>query len=75
MRTNIFVYNPNGIDSVAATNALGVQASSNVYNAFHEVLTNYNALSEMTVYTYDTSNRLTSITEVERTRYNEYLRQ
>ena len=62
LRTNIFVYNSNGIDLVAATNALGVQASSNVYNAFHEVLTNYNALSEMTVYTYDTSNRLTSIT-------------
>jgi len=38
-------------------NTIGVQVSSNFYNASHQVTTNYNALGEMTVYTYDGSNR------------------
>jgi YD repeat-containing protein len=36
--------------------------SSNVYNAFHQVTTNYNALGEATVYTYNNDHQLTSIT-------------
>jgi RHS repeat-associated protein len=61
-RTNIFGYNPNGIDLLTVTNALGVQVSSNSYNAYHEVLTHYDALGELTVYTYNTNQQVTSIT-------------
>ena len=61
-RTNTFVYAPNGIDMLAATNAIGVQISSNLFNAYHEVCTNYDATREMTLYTYDSSQRLTSVT-------------
>jgi len=60
-RTNIYVYDPNGIDLLITTNALGIQVSSNMYNAFHEVATNYNALNEMTVYTYNTNQQLTNV--------------
>lgn len=62
LRTNIFVYDSSGIDFLAFTNALGNLAYSNVFNAAHEVVTNFNALAEQTVYTYDGSNRLTSVT-------------
>lgn len=61
LRTNTYTYATNLIDLVSATNALGVQVLSNSYNAYHQVLTNYNALGEMTVFTYDTSNRLSTI--------------
>jgi RHS repeat-associated protein len=60
--TNLFGYDSAGIDLLAATNALGVQVSSNRYNAFHQVLTNFNALNEATVNTYDSTQRLTSVT-------------
>jgi RHS repeat-associated protein len=62
LRTNSFSYAANGIDLLRVTNAVGVRVSSNAYNAFHQVLTNFNALGEKTTYTYDTSNRVTSIT-------------
>jgi RHS repeat-associated protein len=62
LRTNIFVYGANNIDLLAVTNALGVQVSSNSYNAYHEILTNYDALNQPTTYTYDSSNRPTSLT-------------
>ena len=61
-RTNIYVYATNQIDLLITTNALGVQVSSNSYNAYHEVMTNYDALNEKTIYTYDASQRLTSTT-------------
>ena len=48
----------NNIDVLSLTNALGVQVVSNVYNAYHQVTNSYNALNELTVYTYDTTNRL-----------------
>jgi len=38
------------------TNALWVQVSSNAYNANHQVIVNYDALNELTTYTYDGSN-------------------
>lgn len=60
LRTNFYGYAANSIDLITTTNALGIQVSSNYYNANHQMLTNYNALNEMTVYTYDASNRLTS---------------
>ncbi|HKW30123.1 MAG TPA: RHS repeat-associated core domain-containing protein [Verrucomicrobiae bacterium] len=44
------------------TNAFGVQVSSNCYNAYHEVTTNYDATNEVTVYTYNANQQLTSTT-------------
>src|SRR5207237_532847 len=46
LRTNSFSYDSNEIDLLTASNALGVQVSSNSYNAYHQVLTQFNALSE-----------------------------
>ncbi len=61
-RTNFYLYAANNVDLVAATNALGVRALSNVFNAFHQVTTNYDALNQVTVFTYDPSIlKLTSI--------------
>ena len=60
LRTNIYAYDPNAIDLIATTNALGVQISSNLYNGNHEVIASFDALNELTAYTYDSSNRLTS---------------
>lgn len=62
LRTNIYTYDDNGIDLITTTNALGVQVSSNAYNANHEVVTSHDALGEETAYTYDSSNRLTGTT-------------
>jgi len=61
-RTNTYAYATNGIDLLTVTNALGVQVSSNAFNSYHQVTTNFNALNEKTVYTYNASNQLTSIT-------------
>jgi RHS repeat-associated protein len=61
-RTNIYVRAADEIDLVAHTNAMGVLASSNVFNAYHQVTTNYNALGEPTVFTYGSTRQLTSIT-------------
>ncbi len=62
MRTNRYTYAANGIDLVTVTNAIGVQVSSNAYNAFHRVTTNYNALNERTTYTFNANQQPTSIT-------------
>jgi RHS repeat-associated protein len=62
LRTNLFAYDSAGIDLLTETNALGVQVSSNSYNAFHQVLTNFNAFNEATLFTYDSTQRLTSVT-------------
>ncbi len=61
-RTNTYVYAANQIDLLAATNALGVQVSSNSFNAYHEVTTNYDALNEQTVYTYNANQQPTNTT-------------
>jgi RHS repeat-associated protein len=61
VRTNTTTIAANNVDVLCVTNALGVQVMSNVYNAYHQVTTNYNALGEMMIYTYDTSNRLATI--------------
>ena len=61
-RTNKFLYATNAIDLLAHTNAAGVLASSNVFNAYHQVTTSYDALGQTTTYTYDgTTRNLTSI--------------
>lgn len=62
-RTQTFLYAANGIDLLAHTNAAGVLVSSNVFNAYHQVTTNYNALGESTVYTYNNSRQLTSVSQ------------
>jgi RHS repeat-associated protein len=62
LRTNIFTYDANGVDLLTSTDASTVRISSNSYNGFHEVLTNFNALNEMTVYTYNSVEQVTSIT-------------
>ena len=62
LRTNLFSYATNLIDLVTLTNALNVQTISNAFNTNHQILTNYDALSQKTVFTYDSSNRLTSVT-------------
>jgi len=41
----------------------------------HQITTNYNALNEKTVYTYDSSNRVTSVTAPNGLVTNEHLRQ
>jgi RHS repeat-associated protein len=61
LRTNRLTYAANGVDLLTVTNAVGVQVASNAYNAYHQVLTNFNALNERTVFTYDASNRLSSV--------------
>ncbi len=61
-RTNIFGYDPNGIDLLTVTNAAGVLVSSNYFNAHHEPLAHYDALNELTSYTYNTNQQVTSIT-------------
>ena len=52
-RTNTYLYAANNVDLVASTNALYVRVSSNLFNAYHQVVTNYDALSQLTVYQYD----------------------
>jgi RHS repeat-associated protein len=62
LRTNLFTCAANHIDVLTATNALGVLTSSNVFNGNHQVLTNIDALGEKTVYIYNASNQVSSIT-------------
>jgi hypothetical protein len=62
IRTNSFIYSTNGIDLIKIIDVLGSQVSSNFYNSFHQVLTNYNALDEKTIFTYDaTTHKPTSV--------------
>jgi len=61
LRTNIMVYAANEIDLLRITNALGTQVVNNVFNAYHQVLTNFNALNEQTIYNYDANQRLQTI--------------
>jgi RHS repeat-associated protein len=61
-RTNTLVYASNNIDVLMQTNALGVLVSSNLFNGSHQIATNYNANAEKTVYQFDSSHRLTSVT-------------
>jgi RHS repeat-associated protein len=61
LRTNILTYDSTDTDLLTLTNALGVQVLSNSYNAYHRVLTNFNALAEMTLFGYNGNQQLTSI--------------
>jgi len=57
-RTATFEYAANLIDMTKRT--FGSESISNVYNGFHEIVTNYNALSEVTTYAYNANNQLTN---------------
>ena len=61
LRTNVYRYAANMLDLVAVTNALGIRVATNIYNAHHQIVTNYDALNQITIYTYDNDHRLTSI--------------
>jgi len=60
-RTNRYEYADNDIDLLRVFDAENRLISSNAYNSFHQVLTNYNAAGELTTYEYDGNQRLTGI--------------
>ena len=62
IRSNIYTYASNGVDLLTVTNALGIQVSSSSYGTNHQILTNYNALGEQTVYTYNATQQPTTVT-------------
>jgi RHS repeat-associated protein len=65
LRSNRFEYAANGVDlsrHIRYVGATEKAVSSNVFNSAHLVRSNWNALNELTVFTYEGSNRLTSIT-------------
>jgi RHS repeat-associated protein len=62
-RTNTWTYAANNIDMIQHIGPLGEAVESNWFNANHEVVTNYDALGQMTTYTYDPSTfQMTSVT-------------
>jgi RHS repeat-associated protein len=62
LRGTTNTYSTNGIDLISTTNALGIQTISNIFNSYHEVTTNFNALGEIFLYTYETNQRAITIT-------------
>jgi RHS repeat-associated protein len=63
-RTNKLLWAANGVDLLSRHLLIGGTSkliSSNVFNADHQAMTNYNALSEPTYSLFDGSHRLTSI--------------
>ena len=64
VRTNNFEYAANDIDMVKHLQVLGAssrQVSSNLFNGNHQVLTNFNALNEVTRFTYNNNSQLKTI--------------
>jgi len=56
LRTNQYFYAANNVDLVRKVQILGGtsrQVMSNIFNAYHQILTNYDALSQITAVTYD----------------------
>ncbi len=76
VRTNQFVYASNNIDLVKQVQLLGStsrQVRSNVFNSAHLVLTNYDALNQMSTYSYNANQQLvTTVTPASLTRSNVY---
>ncbi|MDB6066116.1 MAG: repeat protein [Pedosphaera sp.] len=60
-RTTSLNYAANNIDLLTMVNAAGKQIFSNVFNAFHQVATNYYFTNPPTVFTYDGNQRLSKI--------------
>jgi hypothetical protein len=64
VRTNQYFYATNNIDLIRHVQIIGSTQrtnSSDWFNTAHRVLTNYNALNEKTVFTYNSKQQLTSI--------------
>lgn len=62
-RTNTYSYAANNVDMTLHIGPNSEQVSSNVFNAYHQVTTNYDALNQATTYTYDgTTHQPASIT-------------
>ena len=61
-RTNTLTYSTSAIDLVEFRGPSNELISSNSYNLFHQVLTNYNAVNYLTSFTYDAAtHQLTGI--------------
>jgi RHS repeat-associated protein len=61
-RTNSFFCSTNGIDIIEEIRPDGITNTTSRYDANHRILNNTNAAGEITRYTYDGYERLTSIT-------------
>ncbi|HEV2394899.1 MAG TPA: cysteine peptidase family C39 domain-containing protein, partial [Verrucomicrobiae bacterium] len=62
-RSEGYFWSANNSDLIAWTNTLGIVATSNIFNAFHQVTTNYDALGQATTYAYDgTTHQITNAT-------------
>jgi RHS repeat-associated protein len=61
LRTNRFIYAANMMDLIRVTNSMGVRVLSNAYNNFRQVLETRNASNELTRFTYNTNQQLTSV--------------
>lgn len=60
-RTNTFTYAANGVDLIEVRGPSSELISSNAYNSFHQVVTNYNAVNYLTVFHYDSAHRLADV--------------
>ena len=63
LRTNTYVYSTNGVDLLQAIGADGVTTAAYAYDNFHQVLFATNALEEVTSYTYNANEQITSVTQ------------
>jgi RHS repeat-associated protein len=61
-RTNSYIYSANGVDLLQTIRADGVTDAAYGYDGNHQVLFQTNALGEVTRYTYNTNEQLTSTT-------------
>jgi RHS repeat-associated protein len=57
-RSNVWVWAANNADLLSWTNANNVQVTSNQYNSFHQVVTNFDALGQVTTNGYDSITHL-----------------
>ncbi|HEY3854175.1 MAG TPA: RHS repeat-associated core domain-containing protein [Verrucomicrobiae bacterium] len=62
LRTNVLSYGTNLVDLYTVTNALNVREVSNTFNAYHQIITTYDALNQPTSFAYDTNQRMASVT-------------
>ena len=60
-RTNTFSYASNGIDLVAAYGPSSELLVSNIYNSMHQVVTNYDALNQITRFIYNVNSQPISV--------------
>jgi RHS repeat-associated protein len=61
LRTTTHRYSADDLDLIATINPLGIQVVSNQYNGNHRLVATFNVLNEKTSFTYDSSQRRSSI--------------